>query len=186
MYPFIFQLDDKSYHNYYLLYNAYTSYLHTLTQTQVHDLKQAQSPSTAQLHSMLMDPAVNLMFLKMKSELKDVKEKLAQAQTDLSAWKFSTDRSVPATVSIVRKRPLLTDYCTSSIDRCLMTTCLLLYHMICLLCRMHHCSYEQSTMSLLAKTRDHMIQYLAYCLGCKLLPKAPSCILCSVSSPLCG
>ncbi|XP_065907899.1 pre-mRNA-splicing regulator WTAP-like [Dysidea avara] len=61
------------------------------TMTQVHDLKQAQSPSTAQLHSMLMDPAVNLMFLKMKSELKDVKEKLAQAQSDLSAWKFSTD-----------------------------------------------------------------------------------------------
>jgi len=74
-----------------LLYHAHT---HTYTQTQVHDLKQAQSPSTAQLHSMLMDPAVNLMFLKMKSELKDVKEKLAQAQSDLSAWKFSTDRSV--------------------------------------------------------------------------------------------
>ena len=122
------------------------------TQTQVHDLKQAQSPSTAQLHSMLMDPAVNLMFLKMKSELKDVKEKLAQAQTDLSAWKFSTDRSVTATVIIVRRRALLTNYCSSSIDRCLMTTCLLLYHMICLLCRMHHCSHELLIMSLLAKT----------------------------------
>lgn len=114
------------------------------TQTQVHDLKQSQSPSTAQLHSMLMDPAVNLMFLKMKSELKDVKEKLAQAQTDLSAWKFSTDRSVrTATVSIVRRR-VLTSYCN---DRCFMTTCLL-YHMICMLCRTHHCSHELSSMSL--------------------------------------
>jgi len=125
------------------LYHAYTAHAYN-TQTQVHDLKQSQSPSTAQLHSMLMDPAVNLMFLKMKSELKDVKEKLAQAQTDLSAWKFSTDRSVrTATVIIVRKRPL-TSYCN---DRSYMTTCLL-YHMICLLCHMHHCSHELSLISL--------------------------------------
>lgn len=75
--------------------------IHTHIQTQVHDLKQAQSPSTAQLHSMLMDPAVNLMFLKMKNELKDVKEKLAQAQSDLSAWKFSTDRSVLTAAKLV-------------------------------------------------------------------------------------
>ena len=158
------------------LYKTHISYMHTPTQTQVHDLKQAQSPSTAQLHSMLMDPAVNLMFLKMKSELKDVKEKLAQAQTDLSAWKFSTDRSVTATtVNIVRRRPLLTNYCSISIDRCLMTTCLLLYHMICLLCHIHHCSHE---LSVLAKTRDHMIWY---CLGSKATPY----VLYSVTSPWC-
>ena len=166
----------------YYLYNAHIPCLHTLTQTQVHDLKQSQSPSTAQLHSMLMDPAVNLMFLKMKSELKDVKEKLAQAQTDLSAWKFSTDRSVQATVSIVRKRPLLTNYC---IDRCFMTTCLLLYHIICLLCCMHHHSHEP--MSLIAKIEGHMIQYFVYCLGCVKSCPRHSLVSCgSVSSPLCG
>ena len=139
---------------YYLLYNAHIPCMHT-PQTQVHDLKQSQSPTTAQLHSMLMDPAVNLMFLKMKSELKDVKEKLAQAQTDLSAWKFSTDRSVrTATVIIVRRR-VLTSYC--SIDHCLMTTCLL-YHMISMLCHMHHCcSHEQSLISYVPNTSVHSI-----------------------------
>ena len=138
---------------YFPVYNAYTLCTHT-PQTQVHDLKQSQSPTTAQLHSMLMDPAVNLMFLKMKSELKDVKEKLAQAQTDLSAWKFSTDRSVrtATTISIVRRR-LLTIYC--SIDRCFITTCLL-YHMICMLCHMHHCcSHDPSSMSCTADTSAH-------------------------------
>lgn len=125
---------------YNILYNAHI----TRTQTQVHDLKQSQSPSTAQLHSMLMDPAVNLMFLKMKSELKDVKEKLTQAQTDLSAWKFSTDRSV--------RTATVTNYC---IDRCFMTTCLL-YHMICMLCRIHHCSHEQSSTRLHKMSQGHV------------------------------
>lgn len=145
----------KPYYNIFLLYNTHTLCTHTL-QTQVHDLKQSQSPTTAQLHSMLMDPAVNLMFLKMKSELKDVKEKLAQAQTDLSAWKFSTDRSVrtATTVSIVRRR-VLTTYSSSSIDRYFITTCLL-YHMICMLCHMHHCcSHEPPSMSCTADTSAH-------------------------------
>ena len=41
---------------------------------------------------MLFDPAVNLVFQRMQSELKDSKEKLDQAQNDLSAWKFTPDR----------------------------------------------------------------------------------------------
>lgn len=41
---------------------------------------------------MLIDPAVNLVFEKMKAQLKDYKEKLEQAQSDLSAWKFTPDR----------------------------------------------------------------------------------------------
>lgn len=41
---------------------------------------------------MLIDPAVNLVFSRMKSQLSDYKEKLEQAQTDLSAWKFTPDR----------------------------------------------------------------------------------------------
>lgn len=41
---------------------------------------------------MLIDPAVNLVFDRMKSQLSDYKEKLKQAQSDLSAWKFTPDR----------------------------------------------------------------------------------------------
>ena len=61
-------------------------------QTQIHDLKQAQSQNTVNLHSMALDPAVNLVFQKMKSELNSTKEQLEQAQSDLSAWKFTPDR----------------------------------------------------------------------------------------------
>lgn len=61
-------------------------------QTQIHDLKQAQSQNTVNLHSMALDPAVNLVFQKMKSELHSTKEQLEQAQSDLSAWKFTPDR----------------------------------------------------------------------------------------------
>lgn len=59
--------------------------------TQIHDLKQAQSQNTVNLHSMALDPAVNLVFQKMKSELQSTKEQLEQAQSDLSAWKFTPD-----------------------------------------------------------------------------------------------
>ena len=41
---------------------------------------------------MLLDPAVNLLFEKMKGELTETKEKLEQAQNDLNAWKFTPDR----------------------------------------------------------------------------------------------
>ena len=41
---------------------------------------------------MLFDPAVNIVFHRMQTELKDSKEKLDQAQNDLSAWKFTPDR----------------------------------------------------------------------------------------------
>jgi len=85
---------------------------------------------------MLMDPAVNLMFLKMKSELKDVKEKLAQAQSDLSAWKFSTDRSV---LTKLVEEPLTSDHQCSVV--------LILYHMLYCITSSHDhltCSYELS------------------------------------------
>ena len=39
-----------------------------------------------------MDPAVNMVFQTMKAELKESREKLQQAQNDLSAWKFTPDR----------------------------------------------------------------------------------------------
>lgn len=41
---------------------------------------------------MLIDPAVNLLFEKMKTELTETKDRLDQAQNDLSAWKFTPDR----------------------------------------------------------------------------------------------
>ena len=60
----------------------------------MHDLKQAQSSESSQLHSMMVDPAVNLVFQRMKAKLRDYREKLEQAQSDLSAWKFTPDRCV--------------------------------------------------------------------------------------------
>lgn len=60
--------------------------------SQVHELKQAQTAEGSQLHRMLIDPAVNLVFERMKRQLSDYKEKLEQAQSDLSAWKFTPDR----------------------------------------------------------------------------------------------
>lgn len=61
-------------------------------QTQIQYLKQVQQPSVAQLRSSMMDPAINLFFLKMKAELEQTKDKLEQAQNELSAWKFTPDR----------------------------------------------------------------------------------------------
>ena len=64
----------------------------SLSQSQLHDLKQSQSTESSQLHKMMVDPAVNVMFSCMKKQLADYKEKLSQAQNDLSAWKFTPDR----------------------------------------------------------------------------------------------
>jgi len=58
---------------------------------QIQELKQSQTPATSQLKSTLLDPSVNLLFEKMKTELGDTKEKLEQAQNDLNAWKFTPD-----------------------------------------------------------------------------------------------
>ncbi|XP_013416555.1 pre-mRNA-splicing regulator WTAP [Lingula anatina] len=59
--------------------------------TQIQEIKQAQVPSSAQLRNMLLDPAVNLMFQRMKKEMDSSKEKLEQTQNELSAWKFTPD-----------------------------------------------------------------------------------------------
>ena len=63
-------------------------------QTQINELKQAQNPSAAQLRTMLLDPAINLMFQRMKKEMEMAKEKQEQAQNDLAAWKFTPDMCV--------------------------------------------------------------------------------------------
>ncbi|KAK3516807.1 hypothetical protein QTP70_023682 [Hemibagrus guttatus] len=59
--------------------------------TQIQYLKQVQQPGVAQLRSSMVDPAINLFFLKMKAELEQTKDKLEQAQNELSAWKFTPD-----------------------------------------------------------------------------------------------
>ncbi|KAJ3606912.1 hypothetical protein NHX12_026428 [Muraenolepis orangiensis] len=59
--------------------------------TQIQYLKQVQQPSAAQLRTSMVDPAINLFFLKMKGELEQTKDKLEQAQNELSAWKFTPD-----------------------------------------------------------------------------------------------
>ncbi|XP_056151868.1 pre-mRNA-splicing regulator WTAP-like isoform X2 [Lampris incognitus] len=59
--------------------------------TQIQYLKQVQQPGLAQLRSSMVDPAVNLFFLKMKRELDESKDKLDQAKNELSAWKFTPD-----------------------------------------------------------------------------------------------
>ena len=68
------------------------------------EIKQSLNPSTTQLQSLLLDPAVNLMFQHMKQELEGARSKLEQAQGELSAWKFTPDRLVirlnPVTGSI--------------------------------------------------------------------------------------
>ncbi|XP_068609772.1 pre-mRNA-splicing regulator WTAP [Brachionichthys hirsutus] len=59
--------------------------------TQIQYLKQVQQPSAAQLRGSMVDPAINLFFLKMKAELEQTKDKLEQGQNELSAWKFTPD-----------------------------------------------------------------------------------------------
>jgi len=58
---------------------------------QISELKQALNPSSAQLQSMLLDPAVNLLFLQMKREMETCRSQLEQSQKDLAAWKFTPD-----------------------------------------------------------------------------------------------
>ncbi|XP_067674076.1 pre-mRNA-splicing regulator WTAP-like [Haliotis asinina] len=58
---------------------------------QISEMKQAQTQSTAQLRSMLLDPALNLVFQRMAKEVDESKEKLKQTQNELSAWKFTPD-----------------------------------------------------------------------------------------------
>ncbi|XP_031468321.1 pre-mRNA-splicing regulator WTAP isoform X1 [Centrocercus urophasianus] len=70
---------------------AWLRLLYSPHQNQIQYLKQVQQPSVAQLRSTMVDPAINLFFLKMKGELEQTKDKLEQAQNELSAWKFTPD-----------------------------------------------------------------------------------------------
>lgn len=72
--------------------NAWILIVFLIRQTQIQYLKQVQQPNAAQLRSSMVDPAINLFFHKMKAELEQTKDKLEQAQNELSAWKFTPDR----------------------------------------------------------------------------------------------
>lgn len=45
----------------------------------------------ASLRSALLDPAVNILFQKLKAELQTTKARLEDTQNELSAWKFTPD-----------------------------------------------------------------------------------------------
>lgn len=50
-----------------------------------------QLPTTYQLETTLIDPALNLMFEKMRKEVEAAKSKVEEMQNELSAWKFTPD-----------------------------------------------------------------------------------------------
>lgn len=56
-------------------------------------MKATQAPSTAALRSALLDPAINILIQKLRQELITTKGKLEDTQNELSAWKFTPDRS---------------------------------------------------------------------------------------------
>lgn len=51
-----------------------------------------EDASLISLRQASLDPGVNLLFGKMREELQQTKDKLEQAQSELSAWKFTPDR----------------------------------------------------------------------------------------------
>ena len=52
---------------------------------------QNQLPTPYQLESTLIDPALNIMFEKMRSEMEAAKVKADEMQNELNAWKFTPD-----------------------------------------------------------------------------------------------
>lgn len=65
--------------------------LFNVFQNQNAELKASQAPTIAALRSVLLDPAVNILFQKLKAELQATKSKLEDTQNELSAWKFTPD-----------------------------------------------------------------------------------------------
>ncbi|XP_055694183.1 pre-mRNA-splicing regulator female-lethal(2)D isoform X2 [Lutzomyia longipalpis] len=59
--------------------------------TQITELKAAQAPGPSALKNALLDPAVNLLFQKLKTELMQTRARLEETQNELSAWKFTPD-----------------------------------------------------------------------------------------------
>lgn len=60
-------------------------------QEKLDQIVQNQLPAPHQLESTLTDPALNMMFEKMKSEMEAAKVRVEEMQNELSAWKFTPD-----------------------------------------------------------------------------------------------
>lgn len=60
-------------------------------QDKLEQVTHSQLPTPYQLETTLIDPALNLMFEKMKSEVDSAKTKVEEMQNELSAWKFTPD-----------------------------------------------------------------------------------------------
>ncbi|KAL3274168.1 hypothetical protein HHI36_015582 [Cryptolaemus montrouzieri] len=58
---------------------------------QLNELKSNQVPTTSSLRNMLLDPAVNCMFLQFRKEIQTLRSKLEDTQNELAAWKFTPD-----------------------------------------------------------------------------------------------
>ncbi|XP_034244740.1 pre-mRNA-splicing regulator WTAP [Thrips palmi] len=59
--------------------------------SQITDLKTSATPSAGSLRSAFLDPAVNLLLQKLRSELVTARAQLEETQNELSAWKFTPD-----------------------------------------------------------------------------------------------
>lgn len=59
--------------------------------TQITDLKTSATPSAGSLRSAFLDPAVNLLLQKLRTELATARSQLEETQNELSAWKFTPD-----------------------------------------------------------------------------------------------
>ena len=59
-----------------------------------HNKKVQEDAAMLSLRQTNLDPGINLLFGKMRDELHQTKSKLEQAQSELSAWKFTPDRFV--------------------------------------------------------------------------------------------
>ncbi|KAK7575935.1 hypothetical protein V9T40_012221 [Parthenolecanium corni] len=59
--------------------------------TQISELKTSQIPSLTTSKSTLLDPAVNIIVQKLKTELSNTKASLEETQNELNAWKFTPD-----------------------------------------------------------------------------------------------
>lgn len=59
--------------------------------SQITDLKTSVTPSPGSLRSAFLDPAVNLLLQKLRTELASARAQLEETQNELSAWKFTPD-----------------------------------------------------------------------------------------------
>ena len=58
---------------------------------QVAELKAVQTPGQSALKAAMLDPAVNVLFQKLKQELQATQARLEETQNELAAWKFTPD-----------------------------------------------------------------------------------------------